>query len=428
MTLLADEFFSLDEAAASGTAGREPLERTTGRDFAAFEFALHWQSEHARHNDLYVANQLNLWRDYFPPILEQAVLDRPVGDVARVDLAPGDLVAGYATRDCIEIEAGRFERRVVNGRPTEPRAGRFYPGGYLAGVRDLTSDNILPVRVAEVRPRRLVVDLNPPLAGRSLTLSARVLKAWRAGAQRGGTAQDVAELIAGKGPGMQARWRGQATDFLAGDALAREREDDDGDFYRAPRLVDHLDRVATHQVEKLYARLLPKGGRVLDLMTSWKSHLDLAEPGPVAGLGMNAEELAANPRLAERVVHDLNREPRLPWGEASFDAVACTVSVEYLTRPLDVFAEVRRVLKPGGRFAVVFSNRYFPPKVTRVWADIHPFERAGLVLEYFLLTGGFERLETFSLAGLIRPEDDKYAAQTPWSDPVHAVWGDKTAT
>jgi SAM-dependent methyltransferase/FKBP-type peptidyl-prolyl cis-trans isomerase 2 len=425
MTLLADEFFSLDEASASGTAGRAPLDRTTGRDFAAIEFALHWQSEHARHSDLYVANQLNLWRDYFPPALERAVVDKPVGHAESVAFAPGELVPDYVARDCLEVDSARFERRVVDGRATVPRSGRFYPGGYLAGVRDLTSDNILPVRVAEVNGERLTVDLNHPLAGRPLSVTARVLKAWQAGAQRGGTVQDVPDLIAGKGPGMQARWRDRPTDFLSGDALARERDDPDGDFYRAARLVDHLDRVATRQVEKLYARLLPKGAKVLDLMTSWKSHLDLAEPGAVAGLGMNAEELAANPRLAERVVHDLNLDPRLPWDDASFDAVVCTVSVEYLARPRDVFAEARRVLKPGGRFALVYSNRYFPPKVTRVWAELHPFERTGLVLEYFLGDGGFKDLETFSLAGLIRPDDDKYAAQTPWSDPVHAAWGDK---
>jgi len=425
MTLLADEFYSLDEAAASGTAGRAPLERTTGRDFAAIEFALHWRSEHAAHNDLYVAHQLNLWRDYFPPALETAVVDQPVGHSALVEVAPGDLVPAYVARDCIETDSARFDRRIVNGRATEPHAGRFYPGGYLAGVRDLTTDNILPVRVAAVSGERLTVDLNHPLAGRPLTVTARILKAWQAGAQRGGTVQDVPDLIAGKGPGMQARWRGQPTDFLAGDALARERDDDDAGFYAAPRLVDHLDRMATRQVEKLYARLLAKGARVLDLMTSWKSHLDLAEPGTVAGLGMNAEELAANPRLAERVVQDLNRDPRLPWDDASFDAVVCTVSVEYLTRPQAVFAEVRRVLRPGGRFALVYSNRYFPPKVVRVWAELHPFERTGLVLEYFLRDGGFKDLETFSLAGLIRPDDDKYAGQTPWSDPVHATWGDK---
>lgn len=425
MDLFAEEFFSLDEASASGTAGRAPLDKTTGRDFAAIEFALRWRCENANHADLYVANQLNLWRDYFPPALERAVIDKPVGHAESVVCAPGELVPDYASRDCLDIDTARFERRVVNGRATEPRAGRYYPGGFIAGVRDLTRDNILPFRVAGVNDTRLTVDLNHPLAGRAVNLTARILKAWQAGAQRGGTVQDVAELIAGKGPGMQARWRGQATDFLSGDALSREREDADGHFYQGARLVDHLDRVATRQVEKLYARLLPKGAKVLDLMTSWKSHLDLAEPGAVAGLGMNAEELAANPRLAERRIADLNTEPRLPWDDTSFDAVVCALSVEYLTRPVEVFAEVRRVLKPGGRFVVVFSNRYFPPKAVRVWADLHPFERTGLVLDYFLRCGGYANLTSFSLSGLIRPEDDKYAGQTPWSDPIHAVWGDK---
>jgi SAM-dependent methyltransferase len=425
MNLFAEEFFSLEEASASGTAGRAPLDQTTGRDFAAIEFALHWRCAHASHTDLYVANQLNLWRDYLPPALERAVVDKPVGHGATVDFAAGELVPDYVERDCLDIDAARFDRRVVNGRATTPRAGRFYPRGFIAGVRDLSSDNILPMRVTQVQGERLGVDLNHPLAGRPLRVTARILKAWRAGAQRGGTVQDVPDLIAGKGPGMQARWRGQPTDFLGGDALARARDDADGHFYQAARLVDHLDRVATRQVEKLYARLLPKGAQVLDLMTSWKSHLDLAEPGAVAGLGMNAEELAANPRLDERIVHDLNAHPRLPWGDASFDAVVCTVSVEYLTRPLEVFAEVQRVLRPGGRFILVYSNRYFAPKVARVWADLHTFERTGLVLEYFLRAGGFKDLASFSLAGLIRPEDDKYAGQTPWSDPIHAAWGDK---
>ncbi len=94
-----------------------------------------------------------------------------------------------------------------------------------------------------------------------------------------------------------------------------------------------------------------------------------------------------------------------------FDAVVCTVSVEYLIKPVEVFAEVKRILKPGGRFIVTFSNRWFPPKVVRVWEGIHEFERMGLVLEYFLLAGGFSNLETWSLRGLPRPLDDKYAGQ-----------------
>jgi SAM-dependent methyltransferase/FKBP-type peptidyl-prolyl cis-trans isomerase 2 len=421
----AEEFFSLEEAAASGTAGRAPLERTTSRDFAAIEFKLSWQSEHARHTDLYVANQLNLWRDYFPTELEAVLVDKPVGHSASINFAPGQLVPAYEANQCPVFDTKRFERRIINGQPLEPHAGRFYPKGLIAGVRNITSDDITPFRIGTIENNQITADLNHPLAQRSISVTARILKAWQAGAQRGGTVQDVPELIAGKGPGMQVRWHDRPTDFFTDDAFERASAEPDSHFYRAPRMVDHLDRTATRQVEKLYARLLPPNARVLDLMTGWKSHLDAAQPGSVSGLGMNAEELAANPLLAERVVHDLNIDPKLPFADSVFDAVVCTVSVEYLIRPQAIFAEVRRVLKPGGRFVLVFSNRYFPPKVIRVWADAHPFERTGLVLEYFLRDGGFSGLNTFSLAGLFRPEDDKYADQTPWSDPVHAVWGDK---
>jgi SAM-dependent methyltransferase len=99
--------------------------------------------------------------------------------------------------------------------------------------------------------------------------------------------------------------------------------------------------------------------------------------------------------------------------------------VEYLTRPFDVFAEAARVLKPGGVFAATFSNRWFPPKVIRVWPVLHEFERMGLVLEYFLNSGKYNQLQTYSLRGLPRPANDKYAAQLPYSDPVYAVWGRK---
>ena len=116
---------------------------------------------------------------------------------------------------------------------------------------------------------------------------------------------------------------------------------------------------------------------------------------------------------------------QLPFAEAEFDAAVCTVSVEYLTRPLEVFQEVARVLKPGAPFVLTFSNRYFPPKVIRVWEDCHPFERMGLVLEYFQRAGGFTDLATFSLVGLPRPADDKYADRMAYSDPVYAVWGTK---
>jgi SAM-dependent methyltransferase len=163
--------------------------------------------------------------------------------------------------------------------------------------------------------------------------------------------------------------------------------------------------------------------RVLDLMSSWTSHLPADQGLQVAGLGMNPEELARNPLLAERVVRDLNFDPTLPWGHAHFDLAVCTVSVEYLVRPVDVFREVARVLRPGAPFLLTFSERWFPPKVARIWTELHPFERMGLALAYFRGAGGYTALNTESVRGLLRPEDDKYASMTPLSDPVYAVWG-----
>jgi SAM-dependent methyltransferase len=169
---------------------------------------------------------------------------------------------------------------------------------------------------------------------------------------------------------------------------------------------------------------LAPGARALDLMSSWVSHLDgIADTATVSGLGMNAAELAENPRLADYVVQDLNREPRLPYADGSFDVVICSVSVEYLASPFDVFAEVARVLKPGGQFIVTFSDRWFPPKIIRLWTELHPFERMGLVLEYFHRSGHFTGMATESWRGRPRPEDDKYYPQRRTADPVFTVSG-----
>jgi hypothetical protein len=218
------------------------------------------------------------------------------------------------------------------------------------------------------------------------------------------------------------------TEFLYAGALTRDDEDDDAVFYGSPRLVDHLDAVARARVTEIYARFLEPGGRVLDLMSSCNSHLPATPVDlEVVGLGMNREELAENPRLTGHLVHDLNRDPGLPFPGGRFDAAVCTVSVEYLTRPIEVFEEVARVLRPGGPFVLTFSERWFPPKVIRLWTEIHPFERMGLVLEYFRRSGQFEALGTDSIRGLLRPADDTYARLYRHSDPIYAVWGRRRA-
>jgi SAM-dependent methyltransferase len=412
-----------DAAADSGPK----LERTHSHAMAAMAFTLAWHSEQARHTDCLVVRKMNLWRDILPAEIEAHLMDKPVGHAASHRFAAGELAPNYREDMCLDVATKAFKRHYRKCY-IEPRSGRFYPKGIIAGVKGIYPEDVTPFRVAETRDEGLKVDLNPPLAGRELRLETRILDIWAGREEHGGACSDIGELVSLNGPGMQARWRGRPTDFWSDLPFVRIDPGPDANFYTNPRLVQHLDTTALEQVEGLYRRLVAPGGRVLDLMSSWDSHLpaDLA-PAHVTGLGMNSQELEANPTLNERVTHDLNLDPRLPFDAETFDAVVCTVSVEYLTKPVEVFAQVRRVLRPGGRFIVTFSNRWFPPKVIKAWQDVHEFERMGLVLEYFHQAGGYDGLETWSLRGLPRPENDKYADRMPESDPVYAVWGEKAA-
>ncbi len=177
---------------------------------------------------------------------------------------------------------------------------------------------------------------------------------------------------------------------LSPSLFRRHDESPDEAFYAEPRLVTHIDDAAVAAVTGLYRELFPPNGAVLDLMTSWVSHLppEVAYRR-VAGLGMNAAELAANPRLTERVVRNLNADPRLPFGDGEFDGAGCCVSVQYLTRPATVFAEVARVLRPGAPFAVTFSNRCFPTKAVSAWQALDDRGHAALVRRYFADAGGW---------------------------------------
>ncbi|MEA3277911.1 MAG: methyltransferase domain-containing protein [Pseudomonadota bacterium] len=422
-----DPLLEVQRMEEESTTVGEKLERTHSRAMATMSFSLRWQSENARHTDCLVANKLNLWRDILPPEMEPDLMNKPVSHVASHAFAAGDLLTTYREQDCLRVPRRAFNRNLRKCY-IEPRAGRFYPKGFIGGVRGIFPEDLTPFRVAEVAEDGLTVDLNHPLARHALDLEARILDIWAGRDEHGGACHDVAEMVTENSPGMQARWRGQETDFFSDIPFARLDPSPDASFYEKPRMVHHLDATALSQIEGLYRRLLPKGARILDLMSSWTSHLgaDLA-PARVTGLGMNAQELDANPLLSERLVHDLNLDPRLPVPDQAFDAAICTVSVEYLTKPAEIFAEVCRVLRPGGRFVVTFSDRWFPPKVIKVWQDVHEFERVGLVLEYFLRDGGFTNLGTWSIRGLPRPDDDKYADRMAHSDPVYAVWGERAS-
>lgn len=180
------------------------------------------------------------------------------------------------------------------------------------------------------------------------------------------------------------------------DYFARRDESDDERFYAQPRLVVHIDDAAIARTTRLYQEYLPEGGAILDLMSSWRSHLPKeAHYNRVVGLGMNETELRENPQLTGHVVHNLNANPRLPFADAEFDGCVLTVSVQYLVRPVAVFAEAGRVLRPGAPFLTVFSNRMFPTKAVAIWQALDDTGHVQLVGNYYQQAGCFEPIEAF---------------------------------
>jgi SAM-dependent methyltransferase len=189
----------------------------------------------------------------------------------------------------------------------------------------------------------------------------------------------------------------------------------DAAFYLPPRLVTHIDGAAIAAVGDLYDEL-GLTGEILDLMGSWVSHFHTA-PAHLTVLGMNAAELEANPQAAASVVHDLNAEPRLPFADASFDGAVCCVSVDYLIRPIEVFTDVARTLRPGAPFACTFSNRCFPTKAIRGWLLSSDEQHCEIVAHYFRCAGAFDE-----------PVVERRTPVGHPGDPLFAVWARRSAS
>ncbi|NWF68825.1 MAG: methyltransferase domain-containing protein [Chloroflexi bacterium] len=208
------------------------------------------------------------------------------------------------------------------------------------------------------------------------------------------------------------------SEILPPEFFARADESDDSHFYSAPRKLVHIDEGAITAVSEIFAELLPPTGDYLDLMSSWRSHLPAGfRPTRVVGLGMNAAEMADNPQLSEYVVHDLNKQAQMPFAAAEFDAAFCTVSIQYLTRPVQVFREVRRVLKPEAPFIVTFSNRCFPTKAVAIWLSTSDRQHMALVTQYFEAAGGWHHLNAC-----------RWQTRPTWfgaGDPLYVVWARK---
>jgi methyltransferase family protein len=193
-------------------------------------------------------------------------------------------------------------------------------------------------------------------------------------------------------------------------AFARLDDSEDELFYEPPRLVYHIDEHAVAALTEFYRRVLPAGGVLLDLMSSWVSHLPPEiEYAEVIGHGMNPEELAANPRLSRWFVQNLNRDTALPLAGASVDAATICVSIQYLQKPVEILRELARLLRPGAPLVISFSNRCFWTKAVAVWRGLDDDGHARLV-ELYLRRAGFDPVEKHRLAEWIEDEHDPLTA------------------
>lgn len=198
---------------------------------------------------------------------------------------------------------------------------------------------------------------------------------------------------------------------LPANAFHRFDESPDEIFYEPPRLVTHIDDHAIAAVTQLYREYFPPNGDSLDLMSSWVSHLPSDAPyRRVVGLGLNAVELKANPRLTRYIVQNLNENPTLPFADAEFDGAAICVSIQYLTRPVEVLREVERVLRQGAPLLITFSNRCFPPKAVFIWQMLDNDGHAQLIFHYLKVAGNWA-----DIAVLDR------SPHQPGADPLYAV-------
>lgn len=392
------------------------------RKRSAIEFSVHWESRYAIHNDRSYIDKVDFWRDIFPGSMGDALQRLDIGQSHRETFRPGELVPNHDEKKLVVIKNSPHAPHFGNNEITL-ESGRYYPKGYFWKPLSSFPTDQTPVRLVEVDGASLVIDTNHPLAGYPLQVEALVQHTSTIGAQRGGSLNDIADMITTRGPGMQAPVDGLRYSFSSETVLRREDESDDRLYYQSPRLVHHLDATARSHVKSFYGKILANETRIFDLMSSWESHIpDSLASCHVEGLGLNERELEANGRLAGYLVHDLNQEPAISFADNSFDAVVCTVSIEYLCRPLEVISELARILVPGGILALTISERWFPGKQVASWADLHPFERQGVVLSYLLDQGSFTELQTESVRGYPRPAEDRYSDRMSHSDSLYFIW------
>ena len=241
------------------------------------------------------------------------------------------------------------------------------------------------------------------LVASGASLSPRKVNAVYKDTKTGTLLPDVGEIATS----IPTDWSGVDNPFEDSDSSLFSRLDKTSDslFYSDPRFVEHVDENAVQRMtEYISDSALQPGDSVLDLCSSWTSHIrsdaiDKLALKRISGLGMNEKELTSNSALTEWTVCDLNQSPKLPYKDGSFSVVFCQLSIDYLTKPLEVVREVGRVLQPGGRFHVIFSNRLFIQKAVAVWTGADDIDHAYTVGCYLHFSNaGFEAIKAQDLS------------------------------
>ena len=402
------------------------MNRFDRNSLAILEMALHWTDGAAAFTDRIVARRVNAWRDIFPPGLRELLEGLGEGDSVVLKYGPGEIVPAHDPALVQRLERRHGRGRTADGRPLVPRLGRFYPLGVFSGLPGVYPSTLTPARLVAVDDDSLTIDRNHPLARHAVRLEATVRTLQAKVSETGGQLHHWGEELCDNGPGMQGRPASGSTRFLD-DGFLERLDDDDARFYAEPRIIGHVDGQASRNIAALYGRFLQPGMRVLDLMSSVQSHLPPVDGLDVVGVGMNREEMAANPALSSYEVHDLNRDPAPPVS-GLFDAVLISLSIEYLTDPVAVLRAAGELLRPGGTIQVATSNRWFPSKAVRGWTELHEFERVGYILDLLGKAGFTGSMGADSVRNDWRPREDRHFLETRGvSDPVYRAFAHKQA-